>query len=509
MTSTPKITNFVANRIRHGYSILCAICVSGFCLSILINYPGFMSWDSANQLIEAKNGLYSDTFPPFMALLWHFTDRIIQGPLGMLLLMSALIWLGTFLVTLYWFNKDQFTPLSLLPAFIVFYPPLFGISGAIWKDNLMWGFLTLAIGAAGSLERVSPRLRWWTYVKLAIIASLLLMAMLTRHNAGFAAVPLMILAIARWIKKPAPFHRIAISAAIGLMVCVLLQFCAVATTEYLTTYKTNPWAYPVMFDVTGIIYRIPDHQQQQAFYARVPARLQSPGSLERMLEAYNPRSINTMLFDLNDLLILRAGGNPDKLIGLGPPPAIGCAMDKDPSVPPNNYFYTNCFELTEQERGSLIKLWSTLVIDYPLAWLSHRMALFHQLIGWNPYNSVYIEQHPVDWAKQIYGYPTPQLTRLQIDVKRLLIHMKPIFRPWIYLALTLFIIVTCLLSLTEERLYILLISASGLAHEGGLFFVAASAEYRFSHYMIYTSILGLLLLLRTYLIEPAGEPVTA
>jgi hypothetical protein len=468
-----------------------------------------MSWDSADQLIEARNGLYSDTSPPFMALLWHFTDRIFHGPLGMLLLMSTLIWLGTFLVTLYWFNKDQFTPLSLLPALIVFYPPLFGISGAIWKDNLMWGFLTLAIGTAGSLGRVSPRLRWWTYVKLAIIASLLLMAMLTRHNAGFAAVPIMVLSIVRLIGNPPRIYRIAISGAIGLFVCVLLQFCAALTTEYLATYKTNPWAPSLIFDVAGIIYRIPERQQQQAFYTRLPARLQSPASLERMLELYNPRSINSMLFDLDDLLILRAGGNPDKLIGLGPPPAIGCAMDKDPAAPPNNYFDTQCFELTEQEKGSLIQLWSTLVIHYPFAWLSHRMAVFHQLIGWNPYDSVYMDQHPVSWAEHIYGYPTPQLTRLQIDVRWLLLHLKPIFRPWAYLALTLLIIGACLLSLTRERLNILLIAASGLAYEGGLFLLVASAEYRYSHYMIYTSVLALLLLMRTYLIEPAREPVTA
>jgi hypothetical protein len=108
----------------------------------------------------------------------------------------------------------------------------------------------------------------------------------------------------------------------------------------------------------------------------------------------------------------------------------------------------------------------------------------------------------VDWAKKIYGYPTPQLTRLQLDVKWLLIQLKPIFRPWVYLAITLFIIGACLLSLTEQRLYILLITASGLAHEGGLFFLAPSAEYRYSHYMIYTSVLALLLLARTYPIGP-------
>lgn len=474
----------------------------GFLLSILINFPGFMSWDSLDQLIEARNGAYSDTFPPFMALLWHFTDRIIQGPLGMLLLITALIWLGTFLVTLYLFNKEQFTPLSLLPAFIVFYPPLFGISGAIWKDNLMWGFLILAIGTAGSLEPVSPARRPRTYVKLAIIASLLLMAMLSRHNAGFAAVPIMMLSIARSIRQHPRGYRIAVSGAAGLLVCVLLQICAGLTTEHLATYKTNPWAYPVMFDVTGIIYRIPDRQQQQIFYARVPARLQSPGSLDRLLETYNPRSINNLLWNLDDLLILRAGGNAKNSAVLGPQPGIGCAMDNDPSAPPNNIFDTLCFELTDREKGSLISLWATSVIHYPLAWLSHKMAVFKQQIG-HPYDSVYMDQHPVNLGKA-YGYPR-ELNRFQTKVKWLLVHLTPIYTPSIYLALTTCIIGACLLSLTEERLQTALIAASGLAHEGGLFLLAPSAEYRFSLYMVYTSMLALLLLLRTYLVGSLRE----
>jgi hypothetical protein len=178
-------------------------------------------------------------------------------------------------------------------------------------------------------------------------------------------------------------------------------------------------------------------------------------------------------------------------------------MDKDPSASPNNWSDTYCFELTEQKKESLIKLWSTLVIHYQLSWLSRRMALFHQLIGWNPYDSVYMDQHPINWATKIYGESTPRLTTLQLNVKRLLVRLKPIVKPWVYLALATCIIGGCLISLSEERLCVALVAASGLAHEGGLFLVAPSADYRFSHYMIYTSVLALLLLVRTSLIRPA------
>jgi hypothetical protein len=466
-----------------------------------------MSWDSVDQLIEARNGVYSDWHPPFMALLWHFTDRIIQGPLGMLLLITGLIWLGTFLVTLNWFNDDRkFTVLSLVPALTVFYPPLFGISGAIWKDNLMWAFLIVTIGIAGALEPVTPTRRWRTYANLAIIASLLLMAMLVRHNAGFAAVPIMTLAILRSIRKSSSAYRFAVSGAIGLLVCVLLQFCAGATTEYLTTFKTNPWASLAIFDVGGIIYRMADHQQQQTFYHQLPARLQGAASVDRLLETYDPGDWCAATFgSLGELLALRTGADAATNAGLTKKePAFHCVMDPDPWAPPNNAFDVYCLELTEQENRSLLQLWSTLVIHYPLAWLSHRFSVFHGLIGPNQYDIVYMDQHPVDWAA-IYGEPTPQPTRLQVNVKSLLVHLRPIFTPWIYLALATVVIGACLVSLTEERLYIVLIAASGLAHEGGLFLVSPSADYRYSHYMVYTSMLALLLSVRTYLIRRLRE----
>jgi len=71
------------------------------------------------------------------------------------------------------------------------------------------------------------------------------------------------------------------------------------------------------------------------------------------------------------------------------------------------------------------------------------------------------------------------------------------WRPWCYLALTVLLIGACLAFRTPERIEIALIAASGLAHEGGLFLLAPAGEFRYSHYMIYTSGLALLLFLKT------------
>jgi hypothetical protein len=497
MTSTSWSRVFLARTITHGQTILALICLGGFIVSLIINYPGFMSPDSFLQLLEARTGVYSDWHPPFIAFIWHFIERILPGSLGMFILVTSLIWVGTFLVTLYWFNKKRFTVFGLFPSLIVFYPPLFGTSGAIWQDNLIWALLMLAIGATGSLEPFSATRRWAICVTLTMITSVLFMAMLAADDkAGFAAVPffaavpIMILSIVRvWGTSPR-VYRIAVSSAGGLMICVLLQFCAVQTTEYLATYKTNGWTSLVIFDVAGIIYRMPDHQQQQTFYAQIPARLQGAGSLEGLLETYDPTSADRLLWSPD--------GNAVKPTAPGKQPGLRCV------TPLNNELDdTFCFELTEKEKGSLIQLWSTLVMHYPLAWLSHKMSVFRRAIGRHHWDYVYMEQEPAYWAPRIYGQPAPKLNWLQTRVKSLVarvsVHVWPLYMPLSYLILTIATIGACFLSYSEERLQIALIAASGLTQEMGVFLLAFGSAYRDSHYMIYTSVIALLLLMRTYL----------
>jgi hypothetical protein len=465
-----------------------------------------MTNDSYDQLIEARNGVYADFFPPFMAFLWRITDQIIPGPFGMLLLQMVLIWLATFLIALYWFGRKKCTLFSFVPVLIVFLPPVLGISGMIWKDVLMWAFLMLAIGVSGSLEPVSARLRWADYAKLAVVAGMLFLAMLVRHNAGFAAVPIMILSIARSTEK-LRLGRITYPGAIGLLLCIILQFGATLTTEFLSAYHTNPWGYLAIFDIAGIIYRMPDRQEQETYYAQLPARLRGEGSLDRLLQTYNPSDVLSMFPSVGSALALRAGIR--KAERDGHPSALGCAMDSDPSAPPNNKISTYCFELTNEEKLSLFRLWITSATDFPVAWLLHRMSAFRHQIHLDDqpvWDAFFPVQDGFRKIVEIYDFRDADLIAnlnwFQIKVKRSLSHpytWMPIYRPWGYLLLSAFIVGVCLFSPTEARVQVALISSSGIAHAGGLFLLAWSTDYRYYQYLTYTSMLALFLLLRTYL----------
>jgi len=127
---------------------LLLICIAGFSISIVINYPGFMSNDSVVQLLEGQDGLCTD-WHPLHGVRLAFRRSNDPGFAWNARLQTALIWSGTFLVTRYWFLELQPALLGLFAAGIVFYPPIFTITGAVWKDIFMLGFLMNAIGIAG------------------------------------------------------------------------------------------------------------------------------------------------------------------------------------------------------------------------------------------------------------------------------------------------------------------------------------------------------------------------
>jgi hypothetical protein len=331
------------------------VCLAGFGLSVVLNYPGFMSNDSVGQILQARNDIYSDIHPPLLPLFWHFTDRIIPGPFGMLLLETTLIWVGTFLVTINWFTRSHFTIFSLMPSMIIFYPPIFTISGAIWTDVLMWAFFTLAIGIAGTIEPSTRQQRRSTYVNMTLAVAMIFLGVCVRYNAVLVAVPITTLCILRATRTERYLHGFMVSGILGTLlstfsrVLVLRQYIQ----SLLTQYHTNTWAFSALSDISGIIYRMPDEKQQQALYAGIPTRLRCSGSLDRILQTYDPLVSLAMFWTEEPALCCPKGD--------GSPSAHGLAS-----------FDTTCFELTGEEKSLLLHLWATSVTHHPVAWISYR-----------------------------------------------------------------------------------------------------------------------------------------
>ena len=159
--------------------------------------------------------------------------------------------------------------------------------------------------------------------------------------------------------------------------------------------------------------------------------------------------------------------------------------------------------LSEPDGNALMYLWYDTVLRHPFTWLKHRTNVFRQVIGLTHqelFSPVLMEPNSFsDWVATAYGHKNPELNHFQNYAKRLLTRLSShlFFRPWIYLGLTTLLIVACFTFRTPQRIQIGLIAASGFAQEAGLLLCAPSADFRYSHYMIYTSVLAFLLFLQT------------
>jgi hypothetical protein len=179
-----------------------AILGIGWAILLVFAYPGMMTQDSFDHLREMRSGLYSDSHPPAISLIWKVLDHVIAGQLGMLLLQS-----GTFLAGLYYLLRRVFAPrrAAWVAVAVFLFPPVMMPMGVIWKDCLMAGFL--ALGAAGQLsERRGRRL-----LGLAAMFG----AMAVRYNALGATLPLVVL-LFEWRPAIHWLPRYALSTAAWL-----------------------------------------------------------------------------------------------------------------------------------------------------------------------------------------------------------------------------------------------------------------------------------------------------
>jgi hypothetical protein len=143
-----------------------------------------MSWDSAYQWWQARHDQFDSVHPPLMAMIWQLTDRVVEGPAGMLALQAALLWsaLAMFASALPLRPRWRVAIVLLLG----FWPPLFGLLAHIWKD--LW---TLA-GFAWALAFLAQDLRaphrgWLAGAFLALV-----FACAFRHNALTGALPMIV-----------------------------------------------------------------------------------------------------------------------------------------------------------------------------------------------------------------------------------------------------------------------------------------------------------------------------
>ena len=226
------------------------LLAAGFGLTLVIFYPGVMTYDAKFVYEDIAKGTMGDWQSPVMVWLWTLIDPIAPGAGSMFLLIATTYWLGFGILSLALASRGKAAAL-LLPL-LAMTPPALCFAGIIWRDVLFATCWLLAATVAFAVsERPSPiRL---TGQALALV--LVIFGVLLRPNALLAAPILTAYII--WLSQVS-LRKAAIlyiPAAFGLFGIVQLVYYGILDAK-----RQHPLQTIMIFDLGGISHFSKENQ---------------------------------------------------------------------------------------------------------------------------------------------------------------------------------------------------------------------------------------------------------
>ncbi|MEP7063201.1 MAG: hypothetical protein ABI881_12465 [Betaproteobacteria bacterium] len=403
-----------------------------------------MTFDSVWQFNEAVSGHYMDHHPPLMAWTWSFVNRVVPGPLGMLLLHVAMMWSALLLIA------DGAARRGIRHAWIViaigFLPPVIGIEGEIWKDVGMAAALLFATAlvyrASAGRERIG-----------AIVAALALVplfyATAVRANAPAAVAPILVY----WAR------------------------CAFPRTSWRASVLTGATALALLLGIQWIV----DNKVIEARHAYVSQYLAA-----------------------HDLVALRCGGAhvsiPAKLERVTPGTRPLCEMF-DPLVL-DFLFVGNTAPLMASSDPEVVRAlwheWRRAILANPLRYVAHRARMFNALLGFGVDDARRFYWLP-ESIPNSHGFTfVPNAFTHVIGSGVVVAHALGLYNGALWLAIACFVLVVVgVRTRRDERsdAVAIALAVSALAYTLPYFLVAPSVDYRYLYWTVIASALAAVLTL--------------
>ena len=409
----------------------------GFAVFVLYAFPGYMSNDSADQLLDARGGAFSDAHPPVMAAEWRLLDQIIAGPILMLLVQGALSLWGLYGILRHVMARRA---ASVSAVAVLLFPPVLTTMAVIWKDTQMAAFLI-----AGTAQLLSPSRRGRV---LGLV--LLSVGCAFRHNAFAAAVPLAGLLFV-WRPGLRRWKRYAISA----LASVLVFLGAEVMTRALTVHHVGIVDSVALSDIAGVINYGRERSDAELLETlRGTGLRDTTGIQAHCRELFSPRSTMPIFY----------GERP--------------------------FFYLP----GPTQHEDIRRAWREMVFGEPRAYFAYRGTAFAELLGLTE-SALWL---PV-WT-QFLGYPELRAyihhnagaSKFQETVIPGLFWTafeSPLFRPYLYAAIGLLLLLLC----SRDALSFGLISG-GLLYELSYFPADNTVDFRYSHWMITVNVIAVVVL---------------
>jgi len=399
------------------------VLIAGYVVFLLYAYPGYLTTESADQLVDARTHVLSDWHSPAMSGVWWLVESIVAGPFGMLALQSLLMLAGAYHLLRRVVSRRA---AALAACAVLLWPPVAAPLAVVWRDGQMAGLLLAGAAAVTSARRP---------VKLVGLA-LLLLGCAMRDAAALAALPVIALGFT-WRDGLRWWARGALALAVWAAVVLGASGLDDALTDKVTERSQVALATT---DLTGMLRYGPDlgDAELQRVLAGAPLAvrdgIQARARVRRDSDAESER-----LFD----------------------PAE-----------------------TAAQRTAMIEARRALARAHPAAYLAARWHEMYRVLGVSraPREAVYTKF--LDFAVHRYALGHVAIhARSQELLNRWArtIGRSWLSRPFVYLVLALVLLPFAVRGGQRELAMLL---ASGLAHEASLFVLAIAPEYRLSHWMI-------------------------
>ncbi len=242
----------------------------GYALTLVIFYPGIMTYDAKYVYEDIAKGARGDWQSPVMTVLWGLIDPVAPGAASMFLLMATSYWLAFGLLAIALTRRAVGAALLLIGLALL--PPAFVFVGIIWRDMLFAICWLLAAAIVFAAVNADARYRMPAQgLALALCAS----GVLLRPNALIAAPILCAYAI--W-----PF-RISLRGTVLLIVPAMIGLFAMVQVVYygvLGAIRQHPLQTIMVFDLGGISHFSKENQ--------FPVDWSEPESAMLLNDCYHP-----------------------------------------------------------------------------------------------------------------------------------------------------------------------------------------------------------------------------
>jgi hypothetical protein len=411
-----------------------ALIAAGYGLTLMIFYPGIMTFDAKFVYEYIAKGELGDWQSPVMTVLWKAIDPIAPGAGSMFLLIATSYWLAFGVLAFAVARRS--TRAALLLPLLALTPPAFVFVGIIWRDMLFaTSWLLAAVIAFATVERTA-RLR---VPAQALAFALCTFGVLLRPNALIAA-PI----LGAYIAWPT---QISWKRTALLFIPAMAGFFALVQVVYyglLGATRQHPLQSIMVFDLGGISHFTKQNQ--------FPVTWSEPEATLLLNGCYQPTEWDIYWRLAPCDFVMRKVEREEGLFG----------------------------------KPAITEAWARAVLRHPVAYLRHRTAfMWNFLVG----NNLTMWVADVDhWTETVFP-DRPSFVALVSVHDRL--KVTPLFRAGSWLLVCM---VVCGLSWrrreTPEGAFALAVCGSATLYMLTFLAVGVASDFRFGYWAVLSGIAG-------------------